>query len=102
MFDKSIINRIKSATVAVVLVENGGSKPIAIYGTGFLVNPNGYVMTADYVSDKRKESIELREAKGKKAERTIFILHQNEGRVDFDTAVVDDRVAIISSQPACF
>ncbi len=67
-----------------------------------MVNPNGYVMTAGHVSDKRKESIELREAKGKKAERTIFILHQNEDRVDFDTVVVDDMVAVISSQLACF
>lgn len=40
---------VKSTSVAIGLVEKDGITPKLIVGSGFFVNSQGYVMTADHV-----------------------------------------------------
>ncbi len=51
MFDELVLKNVKAATVALGLVEKGSAKPLKICGSGFLIDPNGYIMTAGLVSD---------------------------------------------------
>jgi hypothetical protein len=50
MVDQQVLNNVKAATIALGLVKKGSSKPLAVYGTGFLVDSGNYVMTAGHVS----------------------------------------------------
>ena len=51
MFDELVLKNVKGATVALGLVEKGSARPLKICGSGFLIDPNGYIMTAGHVSD---------------------------------------------------
>jgi hypothetical protein len=46
-----LVSRIKSATVGIGLVEKNGHIPKAVFGSGFFVKPEGYMMTAQHVLD---------------------------------------------------
>lgn len=61
----------------------GFAEPLAICGSGFLVDSNSYVMTADHVSDKITELMEICKAKKLEVERAIFMLRTHGDRVDF-------------------
>jgi hypothetical protein len=50
MVDPRVLNNVKAGTVALGLVKKGSSEPFAVYGSGFLVDPGNYVMTAGHVS----------------------------------------------------
>ena len=63
MVDSQVLNNVKAATVAVGLVKKGSAEPFVICGSGFLVDPNGYVMTAGHVSDKIRDLMEICKAK---------------------------------------
>jgi len=46
MLDELVLKNVKAATVGLGLVKKGSAEPFIIFGSGFLVDPNGYVMTA--------------------------------------------------------
>ena len=83
---------LKRATVALGLVKKGSAEPFVICGSGFLVDPKGYVMTAGHVSGKIKE-YGICKAKKVEVERAIFMVYPHEDRVDFVTAELDERIA---------
>lgn len=45
MFDELVLKNVKGATVALGLVEKGSAKPLKICGSGFLIDPNGHIIT---------------------------------------------------------
>jgi len=49
MFDELVLKNVKAGTLG--LVEKGSAKPLKICGSGFLIDLNGYIMTAGHVSD---------------------------------------------------
>ena len=57
MLNELVLKNVKAATVALGLVKKGFAEPFVICGSGFLVDPKGYVMTAGHVSGKIKELI---------------------------------------------
>ena len=74
MVDPQVLNNVKAATVALGLVKKGSAEPFVICGSGFLVDPNGYVMTAGHVSGKIRELIGICTAKKVEVERAIFMV----------------------------
>jgi hypothetical protein len=93
MFNDLVLKNVKAATVALGLVKKGSADPFVICGSGFLVDPKGYVITAGHVSGKIKELIGICKAKKVEVERSIFMADPHEDRVDFVTAELDERVA---------
>jgi hypothetical protein len=75
------------------LVEKGSAKPLKICGSGFLIDPNGYIMTAGHVSDAIRWWINYYKEQKIELERTAFMLDPHGDRVDFVTAELDERVA---------
>jgi hypothetical protein len=75
------------------LVKKGSAEPFVICGSGFLVDPKGYVMTAGHVSGKIRELIGICKAKKVEVERAIFMVDPCGDRVDFVTAELDERIA---------
>ena len=68
--DNNGITKIKMATVAIgLLVED---KPVAIFGTGFLVDPRGYVVSAYHVKESCSKLRESYKQKGINAKIAIF------------------------------
>jgi S1-C subfamily serine protease len=93
MLNELVLKNVKAATVALGLVKKGSAEPFVICGSGFLVDPKGYVMTAGHVSGKIKELIGICKAKKVEVERAIFMVYPHEDRVDFVTAELDERIA---------
>jgi len=68
--DNAEIAKIKMATVAIGLLV--GDKPVAILGSGFLVDPRGYVMSAYHVKEACSKLRESYKQKGIQAKIAIF------------------------------
>jgi S1-C subfamily serine protease len=58
MLNELVPKNVKAATVALGLVKKGSAEPFVICGSGFLVDPKGYVMTAGHVLGKIRELME--------------------------------------------
>ena len=54
MLNELVLKNVKAATVALGLVKKGSAEPFVICGSGFLVDPKGYVMTAGHFQAKSK------------------------------------------------
>jgi S1-C subfamily serine protease len=93
MLNGGVLKDVKAATVALGLVKKGSVEPFIICGSGFLVDPKGYVVTAGHVSGKIKELIGICEAKKVEVERAIFMVDPQGDRVGFVTAELDKRIA---------
>jgi hypothetical protein len=93
MLNELVPKNVKAATVALGLVKKGSAEPFVICGSGFLVDPKGYVMTAGHVSGKIRELMEICKAKKVEVERAIFMVDPHGDRVDFVTAELDERIA---------
>ena len=71
LINRDVIQKIKSATVAIGVMQPHTTKPVRVFGTGFIVDPEGYVATASHVLKrciefckkvKDEENVELRPA----------------------------------------
>ena len=91
MVDPRVLNNVKAATVAFGLVKKGSSEPFAIYGSGFLVDSGGYVMTAGHVSGTIQDMMNFHKENKLEVERAIFMLRPRSDRVDFDTAILEEK-----------
>lgn len=99
MVEKEVIRKIKRATVAVGLVKRNDAQPLVIYGSGFVVDSNGVIATADHVLNackmgkvfhKKKYNIET--------DYAIFRSIHNSTEFSFDTAVIGDLKNITYSK----
>lgn len=71
MINGELIQKIKSATVAIGVMQSGNTKPIRVFGSGCIVDPDGYIVTASHVlvqcikfceKIKKDKGVELRPA----------------------------------------
>jgi S1-C subfamily serine protease len=72
LLDKELIYKIKSATVAIGLVDKGGVNPKSIVGSGFIFDPAGYVMTAGHVAEDCKKLADMYNDKNEPVELAVF------------------------------
>lgn len=72
MVDPSLIQKIKSATVAIGIVDKGKLQPKIIVGSGFLFDPAGYVMTAGHVAEKCQQLAQSINDSGMPVEMATF------------------------------
>lgn len=94
MINKEIINKVKSATVAIGLLEEGSTEPTDIVGKGFLVSPDGCIITAGHVSENCRIIAQYqRETFGKKLKRAAFFAPPNQGKGSFTPFPIIDGVA---------
>jgi hypothetical protein len=91
MVDPRVLNNVKAGTVALGLVKKGSSEPFAVYGSGFLVDPGNYVMTAGHVSGTIQDMMNFHKKNKLEVDRAIFMLRLRSDRFDFDTAIVEER-----------
>lgn len=93
MFDRKILDRIKSCTAAIGLIEKDANFPFQLWGSGFFVSPKGYIVTAAHVSDRCLDSIDLWKATGKELERAVFFSRRDsQGKFHFYAARIEQRV----------
>lgn len=79
-----LIDKIKSATVAIGLVEKNGVTPKAVFGTGFFVKPQGYIMTAQHVLDDCLGWYQTLNRKSIKFEFVAFYVRQEGNDLNLD------------------
>jgi len=78
MVKKDIIPHLKSCCLSLGLMTPGVPQPIAIGGTGFIVDKEGFLVTADHVvDDLEKFHSELKE-KGEKSEFAAFYFEEGD------------------------
>lgn len=79
----------KEATVAIGLVDNGGTIPKQICGTGFVLNENRYLMTAAHVMDECYKWYEIFKKKNEKTEIVAFNTLITESELKFKVLPLD-------------
>jgi len=73
LVDKSIIPHLKSCCISLGLTKKGDSQPISVNGTGFLIDSDGYFVTADHVFDSIKNSKNRFKKEGLETEYRGFV-----------------------------
>jgi len=90
MVDKEIIRKIKQSTIAVGLVKRNDPNPLVIYGSGFIVDDNGVIVTAEHVLDACRTDKKFHKNRGMETDYAIFRPIHNESEFNFDVAVIGD------------
>ena len=70
--DKTTIKKIKDATVAIGLVKKGAATPFEIHGTGVIIHPSGYTLTAAHVAESCTKSGKSHNKNGTYVELAVF------------------------------
>jgi hypothetical protein len=84
MVNSEMINKIKSATVAIGLVEKNRPLPKFVFGSGFFVKPEGYIMTAQHVLDHSVNWYTFLNRNSKTVEIGAFHVRQSENELNLD------------------
>ena len=93
MQNNDIISLVKSTTVAIGLIKKGTIIPAVIAGTGFVVDKEGYVMTATHVFERCKEYQKNYAAIKQETQFAMFrTLHKSD--LSFDVGVFEKTIDI--------
>jgi hypothetical protein len=83
--DSKLIESIKSSTVGLGLVEKNQYFPKAVFGSGFFVRPEGYIMTAQHVLDNCIEWYQFLNRRSITVEFVAFHIRENPNTINLDT-----------------
>ena len=83
--DKAIIKKIKDATVAIGLVKKGEAVPLEIHGSGVIIHPSGYTLTAAHVAESCIASAKAYKNDGVDVELAIFRAISSKDKINFET-----------------
>src|SRR6058998_3590715 len=85
---------IKAATVGIGLVVKEGTIPLEVHGSGFFINPEGYVMTAAHVLDYSTTRYRFyKNEKKQETEVAIFSISYSD-KLYLDTFPIDTETAV--------
>ena len=90
MVSKETIRNVKQSTVAVGLVERDNPKPLVIYGSGFIIDDNGVIATAEHVLEACRTARKFHKNRGIETDYAIFRPIHSESEFNFDVAVIGD------------
>ena len=89
MINKELVKKVKHSCVALGLVQRNDSKPLAIYGSGFIIDDSGIIATADHVLDACKTAKNFLKLKKKiTVDTAIFRSTPHSSGMYLDTAVL--------------
>lgn len=83
--DKTTIKKIKDATVAIGLVKKGVATPFEIHGTGVIIHPSGYTLTAAHVAESCTKSGKSHNKNGTDVELAVFRAISSKNKINFET-----------------
>lgn len=83
--DRSTIKKIKDATVAIGLVKKGEAIPLEIHGSGVIIHPSGYTLTAAHVAESCTSSGRSYKRDGTDVEFAIFRAISSKDKINFET-----------------
>lgn len=89
MVNTSKLSLVKSATVALGLVDEGKMVPKELCGTGFIINKNRYVITASHVIDQCFKWYEIFKSKNEKTEIVAFNSEFTQSEIKFHVLPLD-------------
>ena len=93
--DSKLIDRIKSSTVGLGLVDKNQFLPKAIFGSGFFVKPQGYIMTAQHVLSDCINWYRFLNRDSITVEIVAFHIREDKSTINLDTLPLE-----IASQPS--
>lgn len=79
IIDEEIASKLKSATVGIGLREEGNPTPVFIGGTGFIIDPEGFIITATHVIDSLEVMAKNHNLQNKNKIKLAAIMVSNEG-----------------------
>jgi len=86
IINKEIASTLKSATVGIGLRQEGIANPVLISGTGFFIDPDGFIITATHVIDRLEEIAKNQNQQNKnKLKIAAFIVRNEGGKVQIIT-----------------
>ena|SRR5437867_3017997 len=80
-----LIDNIKSSTIGLGLVDKNQYFPKAVFGSGFFVKPEGYIMTAQHVLDDCIKWYQFLNRDSIKVEFVAFHIRENSDTINLDT-----------------
>lgn len=83
--DKSTIKKIKDATVAIGLVRKDEAIPLEILGSGVIIHPSGYTLTAAHVAEDCTKLGALYKSNGVDVELATFRAISSKDKINFET-----------------
>lgn len=91
MADKEIIKKVKYSSIAVGLVKRNELNPLAIFGSGFIIDKSGIIATAEHVFAACKIAKQfLKSKKNITADTAIFRSVPHVSGIFLDAAVITD------------
>lgn len=89
--NKENIRKIKESTLAVGLVKKNEAIPLTICGSGFIIDENGIIVTAEHVLDGCKTARKyFKEKMNLETYYAVFRPIHNVSKLSFDSAVIGD------------
>src|SRR3972149_4421331 len=92
--DPQLVSKIKSSTVAIGLRDGNNVNPYTIFGTGFIVNPEGYVITAAHVFQDCLKKCEELHKENDKINMSIILLQSKGNNTDITLMNFDKGISI--------
>lgn len=92
---KELVRKIKASCVGIGIAEYGKPIPLRISGTGFIIDPEGYILTATHVIDGLEEQKKELEANGMKISICAFKVEVKDNHPLIKTRGLVERRRII-------